>query len=82
VVGVRPEDLDGPAPDAKNAIRVTVSVTEQLGHSLLVYGTVDGVQVVASVDPHRSVEVGSTMNLSLNLDTLHVFEPETQETLL
>jgi len=82
VLGVRPEDLDGPAPGAENAIRMTVSVTEQLGHSLLVYGTVDDAQLVASLDPHRSVEVDSSIDLTVNLETLHVFDPETQETLL
>ena len=82
VVGVRPEDLDGPAPDAENAVTLTVSVTEQLGHSLLVYGHLGESQVVASLDPHRRVEVDSTIHLKLNLNTLHVFDPESQETLL
>ena len=82
IVGVRPEDLDGPAPDAENAITLTVAVTEQLGHSLLVYGYLDETQIVASLDPHRRVDVDSTIHLKLNLATLHVFDPETQETLL
>ena len=82
IVGVRPEDLDGPAPDAENAITLTVAVTEQLGHSLLVYGYLDETQIVASLDPHRRVNVDSTIHLKLNLATLHVFDPETQETLL
>jgi len=82
VLGVRPEDLDGPAPDTENAITLTVTVTEQLGHSLLVYGTLDEAQVVASLDPHRRVEVDSQIHLKLNLDTLHVFDPESEQTLL
>ena len=40
-MGVRPEDLDGPADATDNTIRITVSVLEQLGHTLLVYGYVD-----------------------------------------
>jgi len=82
VLGVRPEDLDGPCPDTENTITLNVSVTEQLGHSLLVYGNVDEAQVVASLDPHRRVDVDSTIRLQVNLDTLHVFDPESQETLL
>ncbi len=82
VLGVRPEDLDGPAPDAEGTITLTVSVTEQLGHSLLVYGNLDETQIVASLDPHRRVEIDSTIHLTVNLDTLHVFDPESQETLL
>ena len=54
VVGVRPEDLDGPAPSGDNTIAVRVTVKEQLGHSLLVYGDVgEAQQIVASLDPHR-----------------------------
>jgi len=82
ILGVRPEDLDGPSPDGDDAITLTVSVTEQLGHSLLVYGDVDEAQVVASLDPHRKVEIDSTIHLRVNLDTLHVFDPETMETLV
>jgi len=82
VIGVRPEDLDGPVPEAENAMTLTVSVTEQLGHSLLVYGNIDETQVVASLDPHRRVEVDSTVHLKVNLNTLHIFDPESQETLL
>ncbi len=82
LVGVRPEDLDGPAPDADNAITMNVAVTEQLGHALLVYGYLDETQVVASLDPHRNVEVESTVRLTVNLDTLHVFDPESETTVI
>jgi len=82
VMGVRPEDLDGPASDAADAITLRVSVTEQLGNALLVYGYVDEAQVVASLDPHRRVEVDSSVHLKVNLDTLHVFDPETMGTLV
>ena len=82
VLGLRPEDLDNSAPEAGNTIRMTVSVTEQLGHSVLVYGTIDDAQVVASLDPHSGVEAGSTIHLAVNLSTLHVFNPKTKETVL
>jgi hypothetical protein len=47
-----------------------------------VYGYLDETQVVASLDPHRRVEIDSTIHLTLNLNTLHVFDPGTQDTLL
>ena len=82
ILGVRPEDLDGPTSDEQNTIEVTVSVTEQLGHALLVYGYLDETQLVASLDPHRKVDIESTIRLKANLDTLHVFDPETLDTLV
>ncbi len=83
VMGVRPEDLDGPVPTGDNAIAVKVTVKEQLGHSLLVYGdTADAQQLVASLDPHRRVEIDQEIFLQVNLKTLHVFHSETQATLV
>jgi len=82
VMGVRPEDLDGPSQDAANSVELKVSVIEQLGHTLLVYGYVDDVQIVASLDPHTKVELESVIRLVVNLDTLHVFNPESQETII
>ena len=82
IMGVRPEDLDGPAADATNALTMSVSVKEQLGHSLLVYGEIEGSQVVASLDPHRHVELDTKINLKVNPDTLHVFDPESLATLI
>ena len=82
IVGVRPEDLSGPTASLENAITLSVSVVEQLGHSLLVYGYLGDEQVVASLDPHQKIEVDATIHLKPNLDTLHLFDPETSETLL
>jgi multiple sugar transport system ATP-binding protein len=82
VMGVRPEDLDGPSSETDNTLTMTVSVKEQLGHSLLVYGDVGGTQVVASLDPHRHVELDARIRLTVNLDTLHVFDPDSLATLI
>jgi ABC-type sugar transport system ATPase subunit len=81
-MGVRPEDLDGPAPDGEDGITFTVTVTEQLGHSLLVYGIIGENQIVASLDPHTAVEADEPIHLGVNLKTLHVFDPETTSTII
>jgi len=83
VMGVRPEDLDGPDESSQNAIAVRVTVKEQLGHSLLVYGDVgDSQPIVASLDPHRQVELDQEIYLRANLKSIHVFDSETQVTLV
>ena len=81
-MGVRPEDLDGPSPSTEDTIAAKVSVKEQLGHSLLVYGDVDGTQIVASLDPHRQVAIDEEIRLKANVKAIHVFHPETLETLI
>jgi len=82
LLGVRPEDLDGPSSQQANTLQMVVSVKEHLGHTLLVYGYVEDTQVVASLDPHRSVELDAAAAFELNLDALHVFDPETENTLI
>lgn len=81
-MGIRPEDLDGPSQESTNTLTMMVSVKEQLGHSLLVYGAAGRGQIVASLDPHRKVELDTEIRLSVNLDTLHVFDPDSLATIL
>jgi len=82
IMGVRPEDLEGPVSDTADAMTFKVTVKEQLGHSLLVYGRIGESQIVASLDPHSRIDVDSPINLKVNLQTLHIFDPETGGTLV
>jgi multiple sugar transport system ATP-binding protein len=82
IMGVRPEDLEGPTSDITDALTFKVTVKEQLGHSLLVYGRIEEAQIVASLDPHTMVEVDLEIHLKVNLQTLHVFDPEKGNTLI
>jgi len=82
VVGVRPEDLACLSDENGNSIALRVSVLEQLGHTLLVYGYIDETQIVASLDPHTKVDLDSTIRLAVNMETLHVFDPEMKQTLI
>jgi multiple sugar transport system ATP-binding protein len=78
IVGIRPEDLDGPISKTENSIELKVSVLEQLGHSQLVYGYVDDTQIVASLDPHAQITLDSVIHLSVSMSALHVFDPATE----
>ena len=82
IVGVRPEDFTGPLTEGENLMQMTVKVTEPLGNELLVYADCGGEQIVANLDPHQHIDIDSTIKLSPNLDTLHLFDQETQQTLL
>ncbi len=82
LLGIRPEDFDGPVTEGAGSIPATVVVTEQLGHSLLVYADVGTTRTVASLDPHCSVDLGSTIWLSIHPDRLHLFDPLTGTALL
>jgi len=53
-----------------------------LGNELLVYADCGGERVVANLDPHRRVEVDSTIRLKVNIATVHLFDRESDQTLL
>ncbi len=82
IVGIRPEDLSGPVDGGDNTLAMTVQVTEPLGNELLVYADCAGDHVVANLDPHQTIDIDSTIRLSVDLSVLHLFDPQTEKTLL
>ena len=82
IIGIRPEDLCGPVQEKTDTLSFVVSVTEQLGHSLLVYGYIGDAKLVASLDPHADVAEDESIRLQANLNTLHVFDPQAEALLI
>jgi multiple sugar transport system ATP-binding protein len=82
IVGIRPEDLHGPADDKKNTLTLRVSVIEHIGSALIVHGVCGKTKISASLAPHREVAPDTTIRLSVNPNKLHVFDVNTKETLL
>lgn len=81
LLGVRPEDLylldDGTVTHThERPLRVEVAVTESLGDVRLVYGDVAGKELVVSVDPHRDISAGDTLELVCDPDRLHLFDAD------
>jgi len=81
-VGIRPEDLSGPVTDGESIIEVKVLVTEPLGNELLVYADCGEDRVVANLDPHQHVEIDSTIKLAVDMNGLHLFDRESEKTIL
>jgi len=82
LVGIRPEDLSGPVTDGKSVIEVKVLVTEPLGNELLVYADCGEDRVVANLDPHQHVEIDSMIKLAVDINALHLFDRESEKTIL
>ncbi len=83
VVGIRPEDLDGPITDenADGTLEATVTVTEQLGSELLVYATCGNESIVANLDPHHVIHIDDKIRLKVDLNRMHLFDPESDKTI-
>ncbi len=60
------------------AERTDVEVVELLGHEVLVHGRVGDDPLVAKADPHRTPQVGQPLELIVELDQIHLFDPESE----
>jgi multiple sugar transport system ATP-binding protein len=85
LIGFRPEDLEianGSGPG--NAVRLPakVEVVEYLGNQELIHAQTEGNEVIALVSSEREVKVGQQVEFAIPLGKLHLFDPETEETLV
>jgi len=77
VLGVRPENLvpPGRVPRGQShPLALTVEIVEVLGDEVVVHGRVGEETLVFKQDPHLPAVVGSTIEVQLELDALHLFD--------
>jgi multiple sugar transport system ATP-binding protein len=84
VLGIRPENVREASRDGgAETVRVTAKVefVEPLGHEVIVHGRVGDELIVAKVDPHRSPQIGSTIDLVIEVGAAHLFDAATEKRL-
>lgn len=86
VLGVRPEDVHD-EPDflskAKDGIvEADVEVTELMGAETYLYLNCEGNAVTARVEPTTTAKTGDKIKIALDLNKLHLFDKETEITIL
>jgi multiple sugar transport system ATP-binding protein len=84
VVGIRPESLSaaGEASEPTSPIAVEVEVVEPLGHENIVHARVGDEFVTATLDPQSSPAVGEAVELAVLVDSIHLFDAETSNSLV
>jgi multiple sugar transport system ATP-binding protein len=84
--GVRPEDFHDKKifSDAKaeNTIKAKVEVIEPLGDEVLFYLVSGQHNLVAKLDSRTKVKVGDEMEVALEMEETHIFDTETEKTLV
>jgi multiple sugar transport system ATP-binding protein len=84
VLGVRPENIrEATREGGGTAVPVTAKVefVEPLGHEVIVHGRVGDELLVAKVDPHRSPQIGTQVQLVIEADAAHLFDAATEKRL-
>jgi len=83
VVGFRPEHMvPGEGDGASATIKGTADVVEYLGNEELLHVSVEGSEIVAIVDSAHRVRPGDAISLRLPIEKLHLFHPESGDSLV
>jgi multiple sugar transport system ATP-binding protein len=84
-LGIRPESIFDKNLDAHikatpaNTIRAKVDLLEPLGHQYVVYLKAGPHKFMASIDTGTKLQVDDEAEFIVNLDELHIFDPETEQ---
>ena len=86
VLGIRPEDVhDEPAfiENAKEGIvDANVEVTELMGAETYLYLNCEGSSITARVEPTSKAKTGDKIKVAFALDKIHLFDKESEKTIL
>jgi multiple sugar transport system ATP-binding protein len=84
ILGVRPENIREAARQGGGGtvpVTARVEFVEPLGHEVIVHGRVGDDLLVAKVDPHRTPEMGTDVQLVIEADAIHLFDAGTEQRL-
>jgi multiple sugar transport system ATP-binding protein len=83
LIGFRPEHLELRSGNGTGTVRIPakVDVVEYLGHEELIHAQAEGHEILALVPSEKKVQIGDPVEFMIPADRLHVFDPETEESL-
>lgn len=81
--GVRPENIHDkeyvPSGITAAPTEVKVDVTELMGNEVFLHLLAGDTKLLARVDPRTKVEVGKEVEVIIDMERMHVFDPESRE---
>ena len=86
VLGIRPESILDEESNLNSfadcVVEATVEVVEMLGSETLVHVKIENTDFVVRVNPQKKVELGSNIRLAIDPDKIHIFDKETEKTIM
>ena len=83
VFGIRPEDIHDrafvPPGIRTEPLSATVDVTELMGNEIFVYMMTGQKEFIARMDPRTQAQVGSDIDIVVNMDNIHLFDRDTEQ---
>lgn len=85
IFGIRPEDIHDPnyAPPGihQAPVEAKVDVTELMGNEVFLYLMAGSQNFVGRVDPRSKARIGDNVQVVMNLDNMHLFDRESEQSL-
>ena len=86
ILGIRPEDLHDDevfiANKPEAVVNAYVEVTEQLGSETFLYLQISGKAFTAKVNQRSTAKLGDTIKIAFDTNKLHIFDKETEVTVV
>ncbi|MDE6834095.1 MAG: sn-glycerol-3-phosphate ABC transporter ATP-binding protein UgpC [Ruminococcus sp.] len=86
ILGIRPENLHDEEMYLSNAttgiIECQVEITEMMGAEIYLYLNCEGIPFTARVSSRSTVRSGDTIQIALDPNRIHIFDKETEETIV
>jgi multiple sugar transport system ATP-binding protein len=83
IFGIRPEDIHDPNFTPPNVhtekVESQVDVTELMGNEIFLHMLSGENSFVARVDPRSSMQVGAKVQIAFDMDSVHIFDADTEE---
>ncbi|MCL5773820.1 MAG: sn-glycerol-3-phosphate ABC transporter ATP-binding protein UgpC [Firmicutes bacterium] len=85
IFGIRPEDIYDKmfarGATEGNTIKTAVDVFEPMGSEVYLYLSAGSDSLIARVEPHTKASVGSLIEVVLDMEKMHAFDKETEDTI-
>jgi multiple sugar transport system ATP-binding protein len=84
LIGIRPENILGPHEQGRGSLArvgAVVDIVEPVGHEAVVHSRVGEDVLVSTFDAHAMPKTGQSIELSVELDALHLFDAASEERL-
>jgi multiple sugar transport system ATP-binding protein len=84
LMGVRPEHVGEAAAHSWTAtapLGGTIDIVETIGHEVIVHFQCGEDRVIAKLGAHRIPRFGERIDLAMNCDAIHLFDPQTEQRL-
>ena len=86
IMGIRPENIDDNVDfiekHKKSVIEAQVEVTELMGAETYIYMTKGNTSIVARVSGSSAVRTGDKIKVALNTSKIHIFDKDTENTII